>query len=228
MNISSSNDTLAINNIKEAIHNLCKIKHVRPTTEKIYHYLKKENNNLEMADFKRDFDYLVDSDQIEIKGDGESESVGITKHYDKYNSSFNDDLITRSLIENSKLTESGKEPSNELSNGRDITDPKKYIDKMTSKKGSMLMEESSILYERLIQSLNSKFFFLKEQIVSKDHYYNEEIMFLRKQLDFSNSKYVPVEATVKSDGKNKKIKKIENSQCTNDKEINIAFDIKMK
>jgi len=26
----------------------------------------------------------------------------------------------------------------------------------------------------------------------------------------------------------KKIKKIENSQCTNDKEINIAFDIKMK
>ena len=102
MNISSSNDTIAINNIKEAIHNLRKIKHVRPTTEKIYHYLKKENNDLEMEDFKKDFDYLVDSDQIEIKGDGESESVFITKHYDKYNSSFNDDLITRSLIENSK------------------------------------------------------------------------------------------------------------------------------
>ena len=78
---------------------------------------------------------------------------------------------------------------------------------MTSRKGPILMEESSIFYERLIQNLNSEYFFLKEQIISKDHYYNEEIMFLRKQLDFSNSKYVPVEATVKSKGKNKKNKK---------------------
>ena len=72
------NDTVEC--IMRIIDFLRKVKHVRPTAEKIYTPIKKElNYELDIAKNKTNVDYLVNSDVEEVRGEGKQESVFIVE-----------------------------------------------------------------------------------------------------------------------------------------------------
>ena len=57
-----------------------KVKHVRPTAEKIYVPIKKElNDELDIAKRKTNIDYLINNDVEEVRSEGEQESVFIVE-----------------------------------------------------------------------------------------------------------------------------------------------------
>ena len=72
------NDTVEC--IMRIIDFLLKVKHVRPTAEKIYAPIKKElNDELDIAKNKTNIDYLINNDVEEVRGEGEQASVFIVE-----------------------------------------------------------------------------------------------------------------------------------------------------
>ena len=70
------NDTIEY--IMKAIDFLRKVKHVRPTTEKIYNSIRKElNDKLDIVKYKTNIDYLINNGIVEVRGEGDQESVFI-------------------------------------------------------------------------------------------------------------------------------------------------------
>ena len=59
---------------------LRKVKHIRPTTEKIYNSIRKElNNDLDIVKYKSNIYYLINNGIVEVRGDGDQESVFIVE-----------------------------------------------------------------------------------------------------------------------------------------------------
>ena len=55
---------------------LRKVKHIRPTTEKIYNSIRKElNDKLDIVEYKINIDYLIKNGIMEIRGEGNQELV---------------------------------------------------------------------------------------------------------------------------------------------------------
>ena len=52
-------------NIFDAIHNLRTVKHAKPTAEKIFNYLKKNNEQLDLTMFKFNLEKLVKEKYLE-------------------------------------------------------------------------------------------------------------------------------------------------------------------
>ena len=72
------NDT--IDYIMKTIDFLRKVKHVRPTMDKIYNSIRKElNDNLDIVEYKTDIDYLINNGIVEVRGKGDQESVFIVE-----------------------------------------------------------------------------------------------------------------------------------------------------
>ena len=72
------NDTIEY--IMKAIDFLRKVKHVRPTTEKIYNSMRKElNDKLDIVKYKTNIDYLINNGIVEVRGEGDQESVFIVE-----------------------------------------------------------------------------------------------------------------------------------------------------
>ena len=72
------NDTIEY--IMETIDSLRKVKHVRPTTDKIYNSIRKElNDNLDIVKYKTNIDYLISNGIVEVRGEGDQESVFIVE-----------------------------------------------------------------------------------------------------------------------------------------------------
>ena len=68
------NDT--IDYIMKTIDFLRKVKHVRPTMDKIYNSIRKElNDNLDIVKYKTNIDYLINNGIVEVRGEGDQESV---------------------------------------------------------------------------------------------------------------------------------------------------------
>ena len=64
--------------IMNTIDYLRKVKHIRPTTEKICYSIRKElSDELDVVKYKRNIDYLIANDIVEVRGEGEQESVFI-------------------------------------------------------------------------------------------------------------------------------------------------------
>ena len=64
----------------KAIDFLRKVKHVRPTTEKIYNSIRKElNDKLDIVEYKTNIDYLINNGIVEVRGEGDQESVFIVE-----------------------------------------------------------------------------------------------------------------------------------------------------
>ena len=62
-----------INEIKELIINVIRIirgKRQRPTTEGIFHFIKKDKDDIDISQFKHVFDTLVENGVLIIKGEG--------------------------------------------------------------------------------------------------------------------------------------------------------------
>ena len=57
-----------------------KVKHIRQTTEKIYNSKRKElNDKLDIVEYKANIDYLIKNGIVEIRGEGDQESVFIVE-----------------------------------------------------------------------------------------------------------------------------------------------------
>ena len=59
---------------------LWEVKHIRPTTEKIYDSIKKElNDELDIVKHKTNINYLIDKGVVEVNGEGKQVSVSIAE-----------------------------------------------------------------------------------------------------------------------------------------------------
>ena len=68
------NDTIEY--IMKTMDILRKVKHIRPTTEKKYNSVRKElNDKLDIVEYKTNIDYLIKNGIVEIRGEGDQESV---------------------------------------------------------------------------------------------------------------------------------------------------------
>ena len=62
--------------IMKTIDFLLKIKHIRPTTKKIYNSIRKElNDKLDIVKYKTNIDYLINNGVLEVRGEGDQELV---------------------------------------------------------------------------------------------------------------------------------------------------------
>ena len=72
------NDTIEY--IMKSIDFPWKVKHIRPTTEKIYNSIRKElNDKLDIVKYKGNVDDLINNGVVEARGEGDQESVFIVE-----------------------------------------------------------------------------------------------------------------------------------------------------
>ena len=72
------NDTIEY--IMKTIDFLRKVKHVRPTTEKIYNSIRKElNDKLDIVECKTNIENLINNGIVEVRDEGDQESVFIVE-----------------------------------------------------------------------------------------------------------------------------------------------------
>ena len=66
--------------IMKTIDFLWKVKYIRPTTEKIYNSIRKEIiDKLDIVKYKTNIDYLINNGIVEVRGEGDQESVFIVE-----------------------------------------------------------------------------------------------------------------------------------------------------
>ena len=164
------NDT--IDYIMKTIDFLRKVKHVRPTMDKIYNSIRKElNDNLDIVEYKTDIDYLINNGIVEVRGKGDQESVFIVERTEE------------------SSEESGEKTISETNMQTEIQMAQKEDENTEIKLGNV-----GILYERLISNLKSEINFLKNQLLAKDTFFQDEITFLRRQLREALAKKVDTPA----------------------------------
>ena len=164
-------ETLICNNtfeyIIQTIDFLRKVKHIRPTTEKIYNSIRKEvNDKLDIVEYKTNIDYLISNGIVEVRREGDQESV----------------LIVERTEETSQ--ESGEKTISETN-----TDGTKEDGNTEIRLGNV-----GILYERLISNLKSETNCLKNQLFAKDTFFQDEITYLRRKLSEALAKKVDTSA----------------------------------
>ena len=78
METLTCNDTIKY--IMKTIDFLRKVKHVGPTTEKIYNSIRKElNDKLDIVECKTNIDNLINNGIVEVRDEGDQESVFIVE-----------------------------------------------------------------------------------------------------------------------------------------------------
>ena len=139
------NDTIEY--IMKAIDFLRKVKHVRPTTEKIYNSIRKElNDKLDIVKYKTNIDYLINNGIVE--GEGDLESVFIVKRIEQSSEESGEKTISETNMQ-AEIQVAQKEDGNTEIRLRNV----------------------GILYERLISILKSEINFLKNQLLAKDTFF---------------------------------------------------------
>ena len=141
------NDTIEY--IMKAIDFLRKVKHVRPTTEKIYNSIRKElNDKLDIVKYKTNIDYLINNGIVEVRGEGDLESVFIVKRIEQSSEESGEKTISETNMQ-AEIQVAQKEDGNTEIRLRNV----------------------GILYERLISILKSEINFLKNQLLAKDTFF---------------------------------------------------------
>ena len=141
------NDTIEY--IMKAIDFLRKVKHVRPTTEKIYNSIRKElNDKLDIVKYKTNIDYLINNGIVEVRGEGDLESVFIVKRIEQSSEESGEKTISETNMQ-AEIQVAQKEDGNTEIRLRNV----------------------GILYERLISILKAEINFLKNQLLAKDTFF---------------------------------------------------------
>ena len=141
------NDTIEY--IMKAIDFLRKVKHVRPTTEKIYNSIRKElNDKLDIVEYKTNIDYLINNGIVEVRGEGDLESVFIVKRIEQSSEESGEKTISETNMQ-AEIQVAQKEDGNTEIRLRNV----------------------GILYERLISILKAEINFLKNQLLAKDTFF---------------------------------------------------------
>ena len=160
------NDTMKY--ILKTIDFLRKVKHITPTTEKIYNSIRKElNDKLDIVEYKTNIDYLIKNGIVEIRGEGDQKSVF---------------AVERTEV---SLEESGEKTISETNMQTEIQMARKVKGNTEIRLGNV-----GILYERLISNLKSEINFLKNQLLARDTFFQDEITFLCRQLSEALAKKV--------------------------------------
>ena len=152
-----------------AITAIRKIQHIKPSTEKIYQYLYKINKNVDKNLVVQNIEVMIRKGYLKIEGDDEQESIFILKSFDEF-------------IDLSKTVTSTDKISDEIAELENYIDP---TEKRNQDVGNCSRPENhiSLLYERMITELKSEIIFLRDQSNKRDIYFQEEIKFLRKQVE---------------------------------------------
>ena len=86
--------------IMKIIDYLRKVKHIRPTTEEIYNLIIKElNDELDIVKYKTNIDYLIANDIVEVRSEGEQESVFIVERTEDSSEESGEQTISETNIE---------------------------------------------------------------------------------------------------------------------------------
>ena len=161
----------------EIIDFLQKVKHIRPTTEKIYNSIRKElSDELDIVKCETNIDYLIDNGIVEGRGAVEQESVFIVEWAEESSEESGEKTILETNIQTEIQMIQKEEGNTEI-----------------------MLGNFRILYERLISNLKSEINFLKNQLLAKDTFYREDITFLRRQLSDALVKKVDHSAYLSSD-----------------------------
>ena len=157
-----------------AVNAFRKIHHIKPSTAKVYQYLKKLDKNLEEAHFKSTLESFVKNGYFVVQGEAEEESIFSVK-------SFED------------MLEHFKQCTPQENTRTEITELEQFFDSVekcthSENISSQANGNYSILYEKIITDLNSEINFLRDHVASKDTYFHEEKKFLRQQLETALSK----------------------------------------
>ena len=157
-----------------AVNAIRKIQHNKPSTAKVYQYLKKLDKNLEEAYFKSTLASFVKNGYFVLQGEAEKELFFSVK-------SFED------------ILEHFKQCTPQVNTLTEITELEQLFDSAeectySEKNSSQANDNYGILYERMIADLKSEIKFLRDQVASKDTYFHEKINFLRQRLETALSK----------------------------------------
>ena len=92
------NDTIEY--IMKTTDFLRKVKHIRPTTEKIYNSIRKKlSDKLDIAKYKTNIDYLMNNGIVEVRGEGDHESVFIVERTEKSSEESGEKTISETYIQ---------------------------------------------------------------------------------------------------------------------------------
>ena len=92
------NDTIEY--IMKTIDFLQKVKHVRPTAEKIYNSIRKElNDKLDIVEYKTNIDYLISNGMVEVRGEGDQESLFIVERTEESSEESGDKTISKTNMQ---------------------------------------------------------------------------------------------------------------------------------
>ena len=84
----------------KAIDFLRKVKHVRPTTEKIYNSIRKElNDKLDIVECKTNIENLINNGIVEIRDEGDQESVFIVERTEESSKKSGEKTISETNIQ---------------------------------------------------------------------------------------------------------------------------------
>ena len=142
--------------IMKTIDFLRKVKHVRPTTEKIYNSIRKElNDKLDIVEYKTNMDYLINNGIVEVRGEGDQEAVFIVERTEESSEESDEKTILEKNMQAEVQMAQKEEGSTEI-----------------------MLGNVGILYERLTSNLKSEINILKNQLLVKDTFFQDEIAFL--------------------------------------------------
>ena len=135
---------------------LRKVKHIRPTMEKLYNSIREElTDKLDMVEYKTNIDYLINNGIVEVRGKGDQESVFIVERTEESSQESGEKFISETNIQRAQKKDGNTE---------------------------IRLGIVGILNERLISNLKSEINFLKYQLLAKDTFFQDEITFLCRQL----------------------------------------------
>ena len=138
----------------------------------MYNSIRKElTDKLDTVEYKTNIDYLIKNSIVEIRGEGDQESVFIVEWTEV------------------SSEESGEKTISETNMQMEIQMAQKEEGNTEIRLGNV-----GILYERLISNLKSEINFLKNQLLAKDTFFQDEITFLRRQLSEALAKTVDTSA----------------------------------
>ena len=137
MKTLTCNDTIEYT--MKTIDFLRKVKHIGPTTEKIYNSIRKEfSDKLDIVKYKTNIDYLINNGVVEVRGEGDQESVFIVERTEESSEESGEKTISETNIQ-TEIQMAQKEDGNT----------------------KIRIGNVGILYERLTSNLKSEINFLK-------------------------------------------------------------------
>ena len=156
----------------------------KPSTEKIFKFVKKTDPDITIEFFKERLIQLEENGYVTCKGDGKEESYFILKPLESLSDVAD---VSNSNVDSSMTAEDN---INFIQEMFDEISKKDIFPRAKSAASSNLSSGNEKLYEDMIAQLKSENLFLRDMLMNVRNDFlkkeNEEILFLRKELEHKN------------------------------------------